>query len=46
MGSPMVTRTVLMPFDLWSKIDAYATASRVSFSQAIRTLAEKGLNDE
>lgn len=41
--TPMVSRTVLMPVDLYQQIDAYANAHEISWSAAVRRLAEAQL---
>lgn len=37
---PMVSRTVLMPVDLYRRIDEYANAHEISWSAAVRRLVE------
>lgn len=46
MAIPMVTRTCLMPIDLYQQVEAYANGHEISWSAAVRTLAEKGLTLE
>ena len=43
MGVPMVTRTVLVPIDLYAEIVNYADSHEISWAAAVRTLTEKGL---
>lgn len=43
MKQPMVSRTVLVPIDLYRKIDAYAKSKEISWSAAVRRLAEAQL---
>lgn len=43
MKQPMVSRTVLVPIDLYRKIDAYAKSKEISWSAAVRCLAEAQL---
>ena len=45
MGVPMVTRTVLVPIDLYSQIVSYAEVHEISWAAAVRTLTEKGLHE-
>lgn len=40
---PMVSRTVLMPIDLYRQIDEFAHAHEISWSAAVRRLAEAQL---
>lgn len=40
---PMVSRTVLMPVDLYRQIDDFANAHEISWSAAVRRLAEAQL---
>ncbi|WP_270545490.1 hypothetical protein [Bifidobacterium pseudocatenulatum] len=37
---PMVSRTVLLPIDLYRQIADYATAHEISWSAAVRRLVE------
>lgn len=37
---PMVSRTVLLPIDLYRRIADYATAHEISWSAAVRRLIE------
>lgn len=43
MKSPMVTRTVLMPIDLYQRINTYAKTYDISWSAAVRKLTEAQL---
>lgn len=43
MKSPMVTRTVLMPIDLYNRINTYAKTYDISWSAAVRKLTEAQL---
>lgn len=43
MKQPMVSRTVLMPIDLYRRIDTYARTYDISWSAAVRRLAEAQL---
>lgn len=40
---PMVSRTVLMPIDLYRRIDTYAKTYDLSWSAAVRKLTEAQL---
>lgn len=40
---PMVSRTVLMPIDLYRRIDTYAKTYDISWSAAVRRLTEDQL---
>lgn len=40
---PMVSRTVLMPVDLYRQIDDFANAREISWSAAVRKLTEAQL---
>lgn len=40
---PMVSRTVLMPIDLYRRIDTYAKTHDISWSGAVRRLTEAQL---
>lgn len=40
---PMVSRTVLMPIDLYRRVDAYAKSKEISWSAAVRRLTEAQL---
>ena len=40
---PMVSRTVLMPIDLYRRIDTYAKTYDISWSAAVRRLTEAQL---
>lgn len=46
MAIPMVTRTCLMPVELYREVASYANLHEISWSAAVRTLTEKGLNLE
>ena len=46
MAIPMVTRTCLMPVELYREVASYADFHEISWSAAVRILAEKGLNLE
>lgn len=37
---PMVSRTVLMPIELYRQIDEYAKSNDISWSAAVRRLTE------
>lgn len=43
MKEPMVSRTVLMPIDLYRRIDMYAKTYDLSWSAAVRKLTEAQL---
>ena len=43
MKSPMVTRTGLMPIDLYNRINTYAKTYDISWSAAVRKLTEAQL---
>lgn len=40
---PMVSRTVLMPIDLYRRVDTYAKTHDISWSGAVRKLTEAQL---
>lgn len=40
---PMVSRTVLMPIDLYRRVDTYAKSKEISWSAAVRRLTEAQL---
>lgn len=40
MKQPMVSRTVLVPIDLYRRIDEYAKSKEISWSAAVRRLVE------
>lgn len=40
---PMVSRTVLMPIDLYRRVDTYAKSKEISWSAAVRKLTEAQL---
>ena len=44
MGVPMVTRTVLVPIDLYAEIVNYADSHEISWAAAV-ALTEKGLHE-
>ena len=46
MGVPMVTRTVLVPIDLYAEIVNYADSHEISWAAAVRTLTERGFMSE
>ncbi len=43
MKEPMVSRTVLVPIDLYRRIDTYAKTYDISWSAAVRKLTEAQL---
>lgn len=43
MKQPMVTRTVLMPIDLYNRISTYAKTYDISWSAVVRKLTEAQL---
>lgn len=43
MKQPMISRTVLMPIDLYSRINTYAKTYDISWSAAVRKLTEAQL---
>lgn len=43
MKQPMVSRTVLMPVDLYQRIDTYAKTYDISWSASVRHLVEAQL---
>lgn len=43
MKQPMVSRTVLVPVDLYNRISTYAKTHDISWSAAVRRLAEAQL---
>ena len=43
MKQPMVSRTVLMPIDLYRRVETYAKTHDISWSAAVRCLAEAQL---
>lgn len=40
---PMVSRTVLMPIDLYRRVDFFARSKEISWSAAVRRLTEAQL---
>lgn len=40
---PMVTRTILMPIDLYKRINTYANTHEISWAAAVRKLTEAQL---
>lgn len=40
---PMVSRTVLMPIDLYRRVDTFAKSKEISWSAAVRRLTEAQL---
>lgn len=40
---PMVTRTILMPIDLYKRINVYANTHEISWAAAVRKLTEAQL---
>lgn len=40
---PMVSRTVLMPIDLYRRVDTFAKSKEISWSGAVRRLVESQL---
>lgn len=43
MKEPMISRTVLMPIDLYRRVETYAKTHEISWSAAVRCLAEAQL---
>lgn len=43
MKQPMISRTVLMPIDLYQRINTYAKTYDISWSAAVRKLTEAQL---
>jgi len=43
MKQPMISRTVLMPIDLYQRINTYAKTYDISWSAAVRRLTEAQL---
>lgn len=43
MKQPMVSRTVLMPIDLYRRVDTFAKSKEISWSGAVRRLVESQL---
>ena len=40
---PMISRTVLMPIDLYRRVDIFAKSKEISWSAAVRRLTEAQL---
>nr|WP_304322439.1 hypothetical protein [Bifidobacterium catenulatum] len=45
MKQPMVSRTVLVPIDLYNRINTYAKTYDISWSAAVRRLTEAQLQE-
>lgn len=43
MGVPMVSRTILVPVDLYCEVNTYAEVHGISWSAAVRRLCEEAL---